>query len=145
MNLDVSICLPQEAGSVAVIRGVVTNALRTLGVTADCVEDIRLALSEACTNVLDHAGDDDEYEVRLDVDDERCTISVKNNADDFDAAALGDEMPDSMSPRGRGVSIMRAVMDRVEFTAEPEVGTIVHLVKELTIEPDGALARLRPR
>ena len=144
MNLDVAICLPQEAESVAVIRGVVANALLTLGVAAACVDDIRLALSEACTNVLDHARDEDQYEVRLEVDDERCAISVKNTAAGFDATALAGELPDDLSPRGRGVAIMQAVMDHVEFTSEPEVGTIVHLVKELQIEEDGPLARLRP-
>ena len=51
-------------------------------------------------------------------------------------------MPNPGSPRGRGVAIMRAVMDQVDFRSEPEAGTIVHLVKDLELEPDGALARL---
>jgi hypothetical protein len=38
---------------------------------------------------------------------------------------------------------MRAVMDHVEFTSEPEVGTIVHLVKALSLVGGGALDRLR--
>lgn len=143
MNLDVAICLPQEAESVSVIRRVVMNALETLGIAGTCIDDIGLALSEACTNVLDHARDDDEYEVRLVVDDRRCSISVKNTADGFDATALTDTDPGELSPRGRGVTIMRAVMDHVELTSEPEVGTIVRLVKALEIDQDGAIARLR--
>lgn len=143
MNLDVAICLPQEAETVSLIRGVIANALGTFGVDPDCIDDISLALSEACTNVLDHAADDDMYEVRLDVDDERCVISVKNASDGFDAENLGDELPDESSPRGRGVVIMRAVMDHVEFTSEPEIGTIVRLVKQLTLVDGGPLDRLR--
>lgn len=145
MNLEFAVCLPRDAETVALVRGVVANALSSFGVTPECVEDIRLALSEACTNVIDHAAADDEYEVRLEEDEERCAISIKNTGSGFDATALVGLMPDSSSPRGRGVAIMRAVMDRVEFSSESETGTIVHLVKMLGVEPAAPLANLRRR
>lgn len=143
MELDVALCLPQEGESVRLIRGVVRDALLTLGVTPDCVEDIRLALSEACTNVIDHAVAGDEYEVRLKVDDDRCHVSVKNSGDGLEASALDGALPDPMSARGRGVAIMRAMVDNIDFISEPEAGTIVHLVKTLSFDPSGPLARLR--
>jgi hypothetical protein len=34
-------------------------------------------------------------------------------------------------------------MDHVSFRSEPEEGTIVHLVKTLQFDPEGAAARLR--
>lgn len=142
MILDVAVCLPQEAETVGLIRSVVKHALGTFGVTQDCVDDICLGLSEACTNVVDHAWPDDKYEVRLQIDVESCAIRVTNTGHGFDAAALRDEMPSPSSPRGRGVAIMLAVMDRVAFSSEPEAGTIVRLVKRLSIEPDGPLDRL---
>jgi hypothetical protein len=36
---------------------------------------------------------------------------------------------------------MRAVMDSIEFRSEPETGTIVRLVKNLSLDPAGHLAR----
>lgn len=145
MKLDVAICLPQESETVALIRGVVTSALRSFGVTEECIDDIRLALSEACTNVLDHVEGDDEYEVRLEVAGDVCIISVTNTGDGFDAGQLSGELPDHSSPRGRGVAIMRAVMDQVELRSEPESGTIVRLVKGLSVDAGGPLDRLRRR
>jgi hypothetical protein len=38
---------------------------------------------------------------------------------------------------------MRAVMDQVDFSSEPEAGTIVRLVKSPAMEPDRLLHRLR--
>ena len=143
MNVEVALCLPKESSTVTLIRGVVANALSTFGVTDGCVDDIRLALSEACTNVVQHAAADDEYEVRLEVDDERCVISVKNTGNDFDASSLSGVMPAVDSARGRGVAIMRAVMDHVDFASEPESGTIVRLVKRIDVVEDGPIARLR--
>ena len=129
MRIDVAVCLPQEAETVALIRGAVTSTLSLFGVDDECVEDIRLALSEACTNVIEHAHATDEYEVRVQMDDNQCEISVKNNGNGFDFAALEGQMPGGESARGRGVAIMRAVMDQVRFSSEPREGTIVHLVK----------------
>ena len=145
MKVDIAVCLPHEAGSVSLVRAVVGDALRRFGVTEDCIDDIRLAISEACTNVLDHAADDDEYEVHLHVDERECSIRVKNTAIGFDGSDLVGEMPSGTSARGRGVAIMRAVMDQVSFLSEPEAGTVVHLVKQIDADPQGALALLRDR
>jgi len=145
VKLDVALCLPQESETVSLVRRMLTDALLTFGVTEVCVDDVALALSEACTNVIDHAADDDEYEVRLKVDGEHCTISVANTADGLDAAALSGQLPDDTSVSGRGVAIMRAVMDRVDLVSEPETGTIVQLYKQLDPVEDGPLARLLRR
>jgi serine/threonine-protein kinase RsbW len=141
--LDVAVCLPKEAETVGVIRAVVKNALLSFGVTFECLDDICLALSEACTNVIDHAVPDDEYEVRIQVDEWNCALSVKNTGLGFDPQALQGVMPDPLSARGRGVAIMRAVVDELDFASEPEADTIVRLVKALSIEPDSLLDRLR--
>jgi serine/threonine-protein kinase RsbW len=143
VHLQVAVCLPRDSSTVALVRGVVADALATFGVTADCVYDVRLALSEACTNVIDHAADDDEYEVRLSVDERQCAITVENTRTAFDAGSLAGVMPDEDSPRGRGVAMMRALMDRVDFRSEPARGTIVHLVKTLDVAPGSPLATLR--
>lgn len=143
MHIDVAICLPREAETVMLVRAAVGETLRTFGVGADCVDDIRLALSEACTNVIDHAGTDDEYEIQVHVDQDSCAIDVRNTGAGFDAAALEGVAPDPFSARGRGVAIMRAVMDHVGFQSEEESGTILHLVRRLQIRPDSPMARLR--
>ena len=145
MKLDVAICLPQEYETVGLIRRLVSDTLLTFGVTEACVDDVALALSEACTNVVEHAADDDEYEVRVEVEDDHCTISVANTADGVDASALTGVLPDTTSVSGRGVAIMRAVMDRVDLVSEPETGTIVQLYKQLDPTPGGPLARLLSR
>lgn len=141
MNLDVAVCLPREAPTVTIIRGVVTNALGLIGVSQDCIDDIRLALSEACNNVIEHAASDDEYEVRVQVDGHRCVVTVTDAGDGIDAGVLEAAMPDELSPRGRGIAIMRALMDRVQFRAEQGTGTVVRLTKTLVLTEASPLAR----
>jgi serine/threonine-protein kinase RsbW len=146
VRIEVVICLPREAETVALVRSALGETLRTFGVEADCVEDIRLAVSEACTNVIKHAGTDEEYEVQVDLDETTCAIYVRNTGHAFDAAAVDNQPPDPLSARGRGVAIMRAVMDNVDFHSEPptstKTGAIVHLVRRLQVRPDSPIGRL---
>ncbi len=52
------------------------DALRGLGVSADCVDDVLVAASEACTNVVQHARASGEYEVTGHVDDGTCLLTI---------------------------------------------------------------------
>lgn len=137
MKIEIALCLPRDASSVAVVRDVALGALSKLGVAGEDIDDIRLALSEACTNVIEHSDSRDEYEVRLEVQGDRCEIRVVDAGSGLDFAALDQSMPDPASARGRGLAIIRAVTDTAEFSSQPETGTMVHLVKRLRFGPGG--------
>jgi serine/threonine-protein kinase RsbW len=142
LEIDIALCLPREAETVSIVRDVAVVSLVRLGVTRDCAEDIRLALSEACTNVIDHSEADDEYEVRLQVDGLNCQMRVIDTGRGLDVTALTAAPVASDSPRGRGMTLMHALVDAIHFRSEPEAGTIVHLVKTLEVEPGSPLDRL---
>ena len=64
-TVDVKFCLmfPRESLSVPVMRRVLGDTLNRLGVDEDCIGDLLLAVTEACTNVLQHGGPSHRYEV----------------------------------------------------------------------------------
>jgi anti-sigma regulatory factor (Ser/Thr protein kinase) len=130
--------LPRNDPSVPAARHLVRAAMRTIGVDADCTHDIELALSEACTNVLLHSGPGDQYVVRLDLEDRLGLIRVIDVGHGFDSVKLKTEDPLLDAERGRGLGLMQALVDRVDFTSRPEAGTIVTLEKDLTFS-DGSL------
>ncbi len=74
MEIKMVLYLPRDAASVPITRQVLDGCLHTLGVTADTRTDIALALSEACANVIQHAGPGDEYEVLARAQNGRCVI-----------------------------------------------------------------------
>src|SRR6266540_612067 len=102
MRLELAVSLPHERRSVPIARHVVRAAMANLGVTPTCVHDIEVALSEACTNVLEHA-----------------------------------DAPDGEVERGRGLVLMRALVDRVGFAPLEERGTVVSLEKRLDYTDPG--------
>ena len=60
MSSDVRLTLPARPENVAVIRHVLGAFAEALQLPADLVEDMRLAVTEACTNVVRHAYHDGE-------------------------------------------------------------------------------------
>lgn len=77
---DVRFCLvfPSEALSVPVMRRVLGGTLLGFGADEDCVADILLAASEACTNVLRHGGRCTEYEVSASLGPNACFLEIAN-------------------------------------------------------------------
>jgi serine/threonine-protein kinase RsbW len=144
MRSELSLSLPRDGVSVPISRRITAQALRTLGVDNDCTSDIEVALTEACTNVLDHVGDGDEYDVHLWVDGDLCVIEVIDTGRGFDASALGHDEAAQSAEAGRGIQRMRSLVDRVLFTNRPESGTIVHLEKDVLWRDDALVRALDP-
>ncbi len=71
MEVQIVLCLPRDAATANLSRQVLDASLEVLGVATDTRADVSLALSEACANVIMHASDSDEYEVRVRVMDAR--------------------------------------------------------------------------
>jgi serine/threonine-protein kinase RsbW len=134
LELNVTLSLPRDEVTVPVVRHLCSSAMQELGVAAGCRGDILLALTEACTNVIDHSADGHQYEVQLLLDEQRCTIQVKDEGAGFDTTS--DRVVDLTAEEGRGISLMHALVDRVSFVSEPCEGTIVNLYKELEFVDD---------
>jgi serine/threonine-protein kinase RsbW len=117
IEVNLTLCLPRDTQTVPLVRHLIGTAL-----------------TEACANVVDHSQVEDEYEVRVAVSRDRCEIRVIDAGHGFDFNSLGDES-DPTGERGRGVQLMRALVDSIRFESEPEAGTIVHLVKMLDFDP----------
>ena len=97
---DVKFCLvfQRETLSVPVMRRVLGDTLRGLGVDEESVYDILLAATEACTNVLTHGGRKvRDYAVVTSLGAVGCQVEV---TDDGVGLALSNPAPSNMAGRG---------------------------------------------
>lgn len=131
MEIKLTLALPRDELSVPVARRVLKQAMDVLGVDEEVTTDIQLALTEAVTNVLDHAGDSDEYEVSAGIANDVCVVEVIDRGAGFDASSLGHGQAEQTAEEGRGIHIMRALVDMVQFDSREHVGNVVHLEKRL--------------
>jgi serine/threonine-protein kinase RsbW len=145
----------REMLSVPVMRRVLGDTLRGVGVNEDSVSDILLAATEACTNVVLHAGQSaPAYTVAATVDGAACRVEVTDAGNGCRgprgvrrlgrrARAVPAAVPTepgvsdhaALAESGRGFAIMSACVDEVTLRTAPGRGTRVVLDKRIAWDP----------
>ncbi|MGH9190255.1 MAG: ATP-binding protein [Acidimicrobiales bacterium] len=128
--------IPARAEFVALARLVVSAIAASDTLLADeRIDDLKLAVSEACTNAIEAHGAasvDAGVVVRCRADERLMEVSVEDRGGGFDPASLPDHPPvtdpDRLKfERGLGIPLIRALVDEVEFSSSGS-GTAVRLV-----------------
>jgi len=134
--------LPRDEASVPLTRRLISQALEVVGVEADTISDMEIALSEACANVLRHANFGDAYQVRAGFDESRAFLEVIDEGEGLapDRPELAKAADDAES--GRGIALMRALMDDVRFESRSGDGSSVILEKRLQWRPGSPVDRM---
>ncbi len=140
-----------ESLSVPVMRRVLGDTLRRLGVDEESVYDILLAATEACTNVLTHGGQDLPcYAVMTSLGAVGCQVEVADEGsgvaprDARGVASPPQETPVAQLPEsGRGLAVMRAYVDNVTLDSRPGRGTVVTLRKDIRWSSDAPFRQFR--
>jgi len=144
--VELSLVLPRDAASIPVVRHLCEHALVELGCREDCAGDVGLAVTEACANVVTHAGPGESYSVQVSVDAERCELRVLDAGGAFVEAevdaSVKERALDPMSESGRGLAIIKAVTDDLSLESRPGSGTLVRMVKQVEFDEDRPARRL---
>ena len=102
------------------------------------IDDVVLAVEEACTNAIRHSGSDEDIDITLAFRDHDLRIAVSDRGSGFDVETFDPgELPDPMLDHGRGLFLMSRLCDELELRGER--GTIVRMTKRdvLTQAPPG--------
>lgn len=126
MDLHLVLSLPRDGRYVAVLRNLTEVLLGDLEVPEHAVDDVKIALSEACANAIRHAGVD-SYSVAFTVDDRSCEVEVADLGPGFDAVQVQPAGTDLLE-HGRGIPLIQALVDDLSFVREDD-GMRVRLVK----------------
>ena len=131
MRIWIRLNLPREVDSVPAVRRLLRCALSAFRVDRRDGEDLELALTEACANVVRHATGADGIAIRLDMSEDRCAIDVADNGAGFDAGALAEPTPDS--DHGRGLFLIKSLSDNVRMQSTPHSGSLIHFEKSFAL------------
>lgn len=109
----VSLVIPAKAEYIALGRLAVTGLLRPQAVEPEVIADVKLALTEACSNSIRHAYADSRegaVEIRYELADGRLAVEVSDEGGGFDPAVLAADA-EELDEGGLGIAIIRAVTD----------------------------------
>ena len=120
---DVKLTLPARPENVAVVRHVLGAFAQAMGLSVELIEDLRLAITEACTNVVRHAYAESEPGV--------VEVSIRPQADYVQVTVAdrgrGIGTSSDASGPGLGLPLIAAVADTMDIQPMPGGGSRVTL------------------
>jgi len=133
MNNDViTIKLPSKAEYVSIARLAASVISNTVGFDIEEIDDIKVAVGEACNNAVLHGHSEEEvYEINFRLSDEKIHIEVKDNGIGFDEEKYEEPDLNNLKGNGLGIYIMKSLMDEVDILPNGEEGTTLKLIKYL--------------
>jgi serine/threonine-protein kinase RsbW len=129
----VSLTFPARAEYIVLGRLALTGLLRTQAIEPEVIADLKLALTEACTNSVRHAyrdGREGVVEIRYELRDDRLYVEVVDDGGGFDPAVLEADLSD-LDEGGLGIAIIRAVTDELDIGARQDGGSRLRFSKLL--------------
>ncbi len=130
----VELKIPGRAEWVAVARLAVAAVASRLRFSVDEIEDIKLAIAEACTNSIQSAGGRDAgvIEIVCDALDDELRVIVRDHSPGPHLEPVADPGIDEGRTDELGVFLIRALMDHVEYSTDPRRGTELSMIKRVT-------------
>jgi len=117
----VDLRIPAKAEWVAVARLAVAAVAGRCDFSLEDIEDIRLAIAEACTSVIRDARPWEHVEIRCETEPNELVVTVRGGK----ATAI---RADARSEQGLGLLIIQSLMDSVEYQLERE-GVVLQMRK----------------
>lgn len=115
---------------VSIIRLTTSGIANKIGFSIDDIEDMKVAVSEACTNAIKHS-DDDKFFITFKIFESGICIEIKDNGKGCDVEAIKEPDLDMPKESGLGLFIIKTLMDEVSIESIENEGTVIRMTKYL--------------
>jgi serine/threonine-protein kinase RsbW len=123
--------IPGKPEYVRTVRLAISSLAGSAGFDIEAVEDIMMAVSEACSNLVCHGvgAKNASYEVSCEMPGDRLVIRIENLPCSAAEGAYADRRPVSFREGCLGLNIIRALMDEVDVLSDAGCGTRIQMIK----------------
>lgn len=137
-HIDIKITVPNQTRYLSLIGRIGENMVHELdsfpGDREALGQHINMVLTEALVNAIKHAKSTDpntEVQISINADDKELVIRVYDNGQGFDLDLVpGCNCPDPLEEQGRGIYIIRSLMDSVVYR-KANGGNVLEMKKAL--------------
>ncbi len=129
----ISMNMSSNPNFVSVVRLTTSGIASKMGFTLDDIEDLKVSISEACTNAIKHSKEMN-FEVNFYMYKDRLTVEVKDKGIGYDMDSVAT--PDLSDPKtsGLGLFIIKTLMDEVDVCTCNGNGTAIKMTKMVGVE-----------
>ena len=115
------------------VREATREACEACGCSAELTQDMVIAISEACQNIVRHAykdADDGIATLEIRCKDGILEFLLEDSAPPVDVEKLKPKWPEKLKPGGLGICLIHDVMDEVEYLPVPSgKGNLLRMAK----------------
>jgi len=128
--------IPSVPDRITQVDEFLESSLREAQIQSETISDIAIAVTELVNNAIDHgnAGDPEKsVTIQLSIGAKDVVVNITDEGGGFDEGRIADPLAQEnlMREVGRGVFIVRHLMDEVEIKTIPGRGTTVRIKKVL--------------
>jgi serine/threonine-protein kinase RsbW len=144
MNVCIGLNIPAKAEYLHIVRLTLFGIASNVGFSFEQIEDMKVAVAEACNNVVLHAYKENKpgvLEIQFELVENGLSIHIKDEGASFDyeqmvnkSSTLHDKTLEEATVGGLGIFMMHALMDKVQVRTNH--GTEVILSKMLNRNED---------
>lgn len=129
----VRLCIPAKPEYIALGRLALTGIERFRPFPEGVLGDMKLALTEACTNSVQHAYDGGEgiVEIVYELHPDRLVVEVSDSGEGFEPADAPRHDAEELAESGLGIAIIQALTDELEISDRNGGGSRLRFVKHL--------------
>lgn len=130
----VRLCIPAKPEYISLGRLALTGLSRLRAFPDDALADLKLALTEACTNSVRHAYDGGEgmVEILYELHEDRLVVEVTDSGEGFEYGDAHSKEPDELTEGGLGIAIIEALADELEIGTPNGGGSQLRFVKRFS-------------
>ena len=118
---------------VSIIRLTTSGIANKVGFCMDDIEDLKVAVSEACTNAINHSSDD-RFTIIYTMIENGLTIEIIDNGNGYDTSSINEPDIENLKESGMGLFIIEALMDEVSIESQEGKGTSIKMTKYLGVD-----------
>ena len=114
----VRLTIPAKPEYITLSRLALSGLSRVRPLAEETLADLKLALTEACSNSVRHAYGDDggHVEISFELHDDRLIVEVADDGTGFEPETAGRNGEDAeLAEGGLGIAIIRSIADEVEI------------------------------
>jgi serine/threonine-protein kinase RsbW len=128
----VELRVPARAEWVTLARLAAATVANRLRLSIEEIEDVRLAVAEACTAVLQHDGHGEFIDLTCEALTDSLRIRVRDSGRHGIQSSDRQRMNfDEARIAGLGIFLIRTLMDEVSYDVHPQHGTDILMVKRV--------------
>ena len=118
---------------VSIIRLTTSGIANKIGFCIDDIEDLKVAISEACTNAIKHSLED-RFTIIYTMIENGLTIEIIDNGNGYDTSSINEPDIENLKESGMGLFIIEALMDEVKIESKEGNGTSIKMTKYLGVD-----------